>query len=224
MSQESKNSNQQHLDAIATNSGDNTVDSISTDIGKVSLSNNGGDISSSDGTGGSGGGEEVNSSSKKKDTSCEQNLQLEESDEIISDDELFKDPPPKEDCEICMLPMPYPYDHLPNSGAQPMYQSCCGKTICNGCVFTSVDEMKKGNIKKWCPYCRIPVYRSKKEYIERLVNRTELNDAEAFYELGQFYTQGGMNISQDKNKGFPLLNRAAELGSTMPIILLLLNI
>ena len=50
----------------------------------------------------------------------------------ISDDKLFADPPPKEDCEICMLPMPYPYDHSPHSGAQPMYQSCCGKKLCHG--------------------------------------------------------------------------------------------
>jgi len=81
-------------------------------------------------------------------------------------------------------------------------------------MITSVDEMKKGNIKKWCPYCRIPMYRSRKEYLERFKKRIDLNDAEAFYELGQYYTQGGMSISQDMNKGFQLLNRAAELGST----------
>ena len=74
--------------------------------------------------------------------------------------------------------------------------------------------MKKGNIKKWCPYCRIPVYRSREEYLERFQRRMDLNDAEAFYELGQYYSQGGLGLPQDKNKGFQLLNRAAELGST----------
>ena len=29
----------------------------------------------------------------------------------LSDDELFKDPPPKEDCPLCMQPMPYSNNH-----------------------------------------------------------------------------------------------------------------
>ena len=59
--------------------------------------------------------------------------------------------------------------------------------------------MKKGNIKKWCPYCRIPMYLSRKEYLEGLENRTNLNDAEAFHELGLYYTQGDMGIPQDQS-------------------------
>ena len=46
-------------------------------------------------------------------------------DELL-DKALFKQPPPNEECPICMLPMPiYPYDRR--------YQSCCGKNICEGC-------------------------------------------------------------------------------------------
>ena len=29
-----------------------------------------------------------------------------DTDDSISDDELFKQPPPKEDCPICLLPLP----------------------------------------------------------------------------------------------------------------------
>ena len=63
---------------------------------------------------------------------------------IISDDELFKDPPPKEDCPICMQPMPYASGLC---GVNISYMSCCGMIMCNGCVFAAQDEMKKGNMK-----------------------------------------------------------------------------
>ena len=68
----------------------------------------------------------------------------------ISDDELFKDPPPKEDCQICFLPMPNAQRDV-ICGAQPMYQPCCGKVICYGCMATSIEEMNEGNMKRWCP-------------------------------------------------------------------------
>ena len=82
----------------------------------------------------------------------------------IPDKTLFRDPPPKEDCPICMLPMPY------NSGAcgvRTTYMPCCGKVLCDGCVVAASEEMKKGNTKKWCPFCRVPLPSSKKVYFER---------------------------------------------------------
>ena len=68
----------------------------------------------------------------------------------ISDEELFADPPPKEDCGICFLPM---------SGGliSTTYQVCCGKRLCYGCVIAANNEMIAGNMKKWCPYCRVPM-------------------------------------------------------------------
>jgi len=73
-------------------------------------------------------------------------------DNVDSDDndELFKDPPPKEDCQICFLPMPNAQRDV-ICGAQPMYQPCCGKVICYGCMATSIEEMNEGNMKRWCP-------------------------------------------------------------------------
>ena len=72
----------------------------------------------------------------------------------ISDEKLFADPPPKEDCQICLLPMPHA------SGVSKVritYMPCCGKTLCEGCVLESEDEMNKGGMKRWCPFCRIPI-------------------------------------------------------------------
>lgn len=39
----------------------------------------------------------------------------------LYDEKLFADPPPPEECPICMLPLPL--------GSQTTVNSCCGKTI-----------------------------------------------------------------------------------------------
>ena len=44
----------------------------------------------------------------------------------VSDEELFKQPPPKEDCPICLL-------CLPTFGSGSIHYACCGKMICSGC-------------------------------------------------------------------------------------------
>jgi len=57
------------------------------------------------------------------------------SNDDYTDDDLFRDPPPKEDCPICMLPMPHA------SGVcevRTSYMACCGKILCEGCVFATV--------------------------------------------------------------------------------------
>ena len=49
-----------------------------------------------------------------------------DTDDNISDDELFKQPPPKKDCPICNLLLPA----LVSGSA---YMPCCGEIICSGC-------------------------------------------------------------------------------------------
>src|SRR5210317_2467041 len=45
----------------------------------------------------------------------------------IHDEALFKQPPPREECDICMLP-------LPINAEEQRYQACCGKVLCMGCI------------------------------------------------------------------------------------------
>ncbi len=69
----------------------------------------------------------------------------------ISEDDLFKDPPPKEDCPICFLPIP----HSPiEMSVETVYQACCGKVLCSGCVAAAQNEINRGNMKSCCPFCR----------------------------------------------------------------------
>jgi len=126
---------------------------------------------------------------------------------ISEDDKLFQDPPPKKDCSICMLPIPY---STALCGVITLYMPCCGKVLCGGCGIASVEEMKNGNMKRWCAYCRRPII-SKKEYDKGYKKRMKLNDAEAFFRQGYAYFSGA--FPKDMKKASGLFHRAAELGS-----------
>ena len=59
---------------------------------------------------------------------CEEHLQkAAEHAAKLHDEKLFKQPPPLEDCPICMI-------QLPTLDTGRTYNSCCGKTICSGCI------------------------------------------------------------------------------------------
>lgn len=129
----------------------------------------------------------------------------------ISDDKLFQDPPPMEDCPICFLPMPFA------SGIyefRSIYAPCCGKIICEGCLMAENDGIDRGNLKDWCSLCRVPRPNSD-EKMRRLKRRMELNDANAFNVLAGWYCTGSSGLSRDINKAFELWAKAAELGSPM---------
>ena len=120
----------------------------------------------------------------------------------LHDLELFKQPPKKEDCPICMLPLP-----LLHTGFQ--YRSCCGKIICGGCVLAVAlrdeDEQK-------CPFCRTPAPYSIKEFNECLQKRVELDDSGAIFMLGNYYRNGDDGFPQDYTKALELFVRAGDLG------------
>ena len=127
----------------------------------------------------------------------------------ISDDKLFQDPPPKEDCPICFLPMPY------TSGlcdVRVTYEPCCGKVVCSGCIWASVFEVHMGNLKSCCPFCRAPNEGTQGEELRRYNKRMEAGDAGAFLHMGNHYERGDLGLPQDKNKAMEMWNRGADLG------------
>ena len=130
-----------------------------------------------------------------------------DTDDIVSDDELFKQPPPKEDCPICNLLLP-----LLASGST--YYTCCGKMICCGCAYAPMyDNLGNEINEKKCPFCRTPTHESVEEYNERLPKRVELGDAKAIFMLGNYYRHGEYGFPQDYVKALELFIRAGELGS-----------
>ena len=141
----------------------------------------------------------------------------------IRDEALFKEPPAKEDCPICFLPMPvrlvscislpvatvsyvpiYNFaDEHPEFAKLDMeqYYPCCGKTICAGCVHSC---RQSGNHK--CPYCNADQDSKTDE------ERVEANDPASICLLGNNYEHGNGGLQQDQAKAMELYARAAELG------------
>jgi len=105
-------------------------------------------------------------------------------------------------CPICTLPIPLPMsDHS-------MYNACCMKRICNGCV---VAAKKRGMID--CAFCRAPIPNNDTDTLARIQARVAKKDPEAIYFLGQKYFFGSLGLQKDMRKAVELYSEAAELGS-----------
>jgi len=149
----------------------------------------------------------------------------------LHDVALFKDPPPKEDCPICFLPMPinllccaslplattlsvpiYDFAHAHEELAgknTEEYYACCGKYICQGCLYSlhcSGDNTK-------CPFCNSDrASKTDEENVEEGMKRVAANDAGAMYILAGFYYQGVQSFQQDYVKAIELFTKSADLG------------
>jgi TPR repeat protein len=95
--------------------------------------------------------------------------------------------------------------------ATDAYYTCCGKSICRGCHYSS---WKSGNDEK-CPFCNSD--RSSKteaEKIEEIMKRAEANDPISIGVLGNHYHHGLRGFQQDHAKAIELYTRAADLGNS----------
>ena len=119
----------------------------------------------------------------------------------VFEDDLFKQPPQKEDCPIYFL-------RLPSLDTGYAYNSCCGKVICSGCIY-AVKAMN-GNVDQLCPFCRAPCP-SLEEANKQVNKRMEVGDAQAIYNVGCCYAEGRYGFPQDMDKALELWHRAAEL-------------
>ena len=149
----------------------------------------------------------------------------------LRDKALFKDPPPKEDCPICFLPMPMqliscmslppatissvPINDFANANERlayyknmQLYYPCCGKSFCKGCVYSIIHS---GNDK--CPFCNSERgTKTEEERVEELMKRVEAQDAASICMLAGYYLQGTRGFQQDYTKAMELYARAADLG------------
>jgi len=120
----------------------------------------------------------------------------------LFDKKLFAQPK-REDCPICMIP-------LPCYAEECTYMACCGKHICNGCVYCLP--------RQHCPFCNTAGPKSHEEIIKRLFNRIEkYNDTYAMVMLSEHYNKGQYGLLVDQSKAFELLQRACELGSACSV-------
>ena len=124
----------------------------------------------------------------------------------LHDEELFKQPPPEEDCPICFL-------RLPTLESGRKYQTCCGKLICSGCIHAPVyDDQGNVIVEGKCAFCRTPNTYSDEELRKRYKKRLDAGDTEAMYKQGIDYFEGDNGLPQDYTKALEVFHRAAELG------------
>ena len=113
----------------------------------------------------------------------------------LRDEALFKDPPPKEDCPICFLPMPaqliscitlppatmssvpiydFAAENVELAGTtMKKYYPCCGKSICEGCSYSNT---MSGNENR-CPFCNSDRgIKTDAEEFEEISERVKAND------------------------------------------------
>ena len=135
---------------------------------------------------------------------CEEQLERERRAAELHDRELFKQPPPNEDCPICMLP-------LPELATGYKYKGCCGKMICSGCIHAVRIRDSVG----LCPFCRTPAPDTD-ELVEQYKKRTEVDDAQAIRDLGCCYYHGMYGLPQNRMKALELWHQAAKLGHARP--------
>ena len=132
----------------------------------------------------------------------EEELERKKRDDELHDIELFKQPPPPEDCLICML-------LLPSLFTGSKYNSCCGKRICSGCIYAVA--LSDENEQK-CPFCRTPAPKTDEEITKRTNKYVELGDAQAMFNLGRHYALALYGLPRDDERALELWHRAEELG------------
>jgi len=118
----------------------------------------------------------------------------------LHEEALFKEGE-RDECPICFLTLP-----LENGSA--FFQSCCGKTICIGCMYTM--DMSGG--KDLCAFCRTPGPTSNEDHIKRTKKLMKNGNGEAFKMLARAHEQGIMGLQQDQQKANELYLKAGELG------------
>ena len=124
----------------------------------------------------------------------------------LHDEALFKEHPPRDDCPICFLPLPLDADEM-------TFKSCCGKIICDGCIFAMVEEAHgRGGEVGLCAFCRVPAPDSDEGVMKRLNKLIEADHPYAFDTLAGYYDMGTMGMPQDMAKANELFFRAGELG------------
>jgi TPR repeat protein len=89
-----------------------------------------------------------------------------------------------------------------------IYYPCCGKSICEGCLYSY-----RGFIGK-CPFCNSDQDdgKTEEEHDAEIRKRVEANDPASIAILANYYDYGCNGLHQDPAKAIELYARAAELG------------
>lgn len=120
--------------------------------------------------------------------------------------------PPREDCPICMLPMPLDIMEV-------TYSSCCGNSFCNGCLHDLIlADVKEGRSTveesraRFCPFCRTECV-AEDDILKYDMKLAKSGHRHAIYLVGGSHFDGEHGLTQNKAEGIKWWRRATEAGS-----------
>jgi len=122
-----------------------------------------------------------------------------------ADIDLFAPVMEKEECPICLIP-------LPHREVEISFHICCGKRVCDGCIYKNrITEAKNGvpDSKHKCAFCRQP---PPKNVIKALRKLMKKNNPDAFLKMAGRY-ESGDGVIQSDTRVLEMYTRAAELGN-----------
>ena len=122
----------------------------------------------------------------------------------LHEEQLFKDVEPDE-CPLCFQPMPF-------EAEATTFKSCCGKVICNGCLYGVNEEAYKRGKVQLCAFCRTPATSSLRETLKLEKKEMDKGNAVAIFTFGVYYSKGQHGMTQNWNKANELYLKAGELG------------
>jgi TPR repeat protein len=95
------------------------------------------------------------------------------------------------------------------SQGMEVYYSCCGKSICGGCVHSF---LLSGNLGK-CPHCKSELSaKTNADVLKEVINRVAANDPASIDRLAHYYRHGLEGFQQDRTKAIELFTKSTELG------------
>ena len=106
-------------------------------------------------------------------------------------------------CTICYLYVGFPV------GRHSKMNVCCMKRLCDGCILAA----HLRGMLDCCPFCRTLPPADDASKLAMIQKRVDKKDAEAIYQLGCKYYQGGLGLTKDIPRAIELWTEAAELGS-----------
>ena len=100
---------------------------------------------------------------------------------------------------------------LPHDTCDSIFQSCCGKHICRGCIHAMDEEAYgRGKFESLCAFCRTPAFTLKKDETDCIKKMAESGNAIANYNIGMYYKEGLFGFPLDLTKTTEFLLKAGE--------------
>ena len=124
--------------------------------------------------------------------------------------DLFAPIPEREECPICMIPLPLEEDGI-------TFMQCCGKTICCGCTNKNMNNERKKGDKPKCAFCRRPLTKAEKEYMKEIKRLMKNDNPDAFMHMAARYRSGEDGVLQSNTKALEMYIRSAELGKAQAV-------